>query len=143
MARTPRKPHVQGRLVGTLLAVTAGEDRTEVAWCSGPCALEGEPFTARGGSSPGGVYVVFSVSLERPWVPVPCRPHSTPSGPSWGPAEGGGWRAALDRAGAESASAVAASGKTALVSPLELNWSWRAEINRASLSVHGAAQVQR
>lgn len=40
---------------------------------------------------------------------------------------------ALDRAGAESASALAASGKTVLVSPLELNWSWRTEINRASL----------
>lgn len=56
-----------------------------------------------------------------------------PQGLPGSPAACGEWRAALDRAGAESASAVAASGKTVLVLLLELNWSWRVEINRASL----------
>lgn len=45
---------------------------------------------ASGGSSPGGVPTIFSVSWKGPWVPFPCRPHSAAPGPSREPS--GLWR---------------------------------------------------
>ena len=80
MSHTPRKPHVQGRLVGTHLAVTAGEDGTEVAWGWGRVPWKESP------SRPGAAALreVSTSSSLCPWRgpgSLPCRPHSTASGP--------------------------------------------------------------
>ena len=89
MSRTPRKPHVQGRLVGAHLAVTAGEDRTGSlvfgAMYPRRRVLHGQQWQLT-----GGVPSVSSVSWKGPWVPFPCRLHSAAPGSSREPS--GLWR---------------------------------------------------
>lgn len=78
MCRAPKKPHAQGRLVGTHLAVTLRRNReySLVLVCPGRRVLHGQGWLA--GRCP---HRLLCVPGKAP-VPFRCRLHSAASGPS-------------------------------------------------------------
>lgn len=96
------------------------------AMCPGRRVLHGQ-----GWQLAGGVRTVFSVSLERPRFPSGADCTALPQEAFLG----GLWRAEAPGSGRvlSQHQLLLLLGRRFWVSPLELNWSWRTEINRASL----------